>query len=345
MDKTAKRMLVVLLSVLIMIAFMPMMSFADDEESSSSLTATQMSSATELNPGDSIVIPTSGMKIYKFTATKGNAYGIGFNVSGAECDFHIYDSNGAETDCDGGSYGDNHQYWIYTDGISGSSTTYYFTVELTNIDPDSTVKITSSIFNTLLTSRITSKGKGNIYYFYNDGSKDKVTSVETIKGIDSYCALGVATPSLGYAFKGLYIGDTNLKYTMDAALNIITTIPITKLGKSITAKYIKIGTKAKVIQKTRVNVEGCSASNNSNNQAITVKVNSKNKCSKYYMLMKATSNDGEGYAYGCANGTTISSTNCYYQLGQKYTISICGAKKVKGLWVYTPWTKKTVTLK
>ena len=336
MGKTKKRMLVLLLSALIIAAFMPVMSFADDiSNGGSTLTAAQMSGATEIKVGDTVTLPSSGSQVYKFTATDSDCYGFAltcenygyFNIDG-------YNHEGKSSDGNGKMYVTMHnspQFEGYTTyAIYGLEIgeTYYVVVSPTY---DGNGKVTAT-FNKLGASKIKVSGKGRFDAGVNFG----------VIGSFGVGYTGCVKPKLGYAFKGLYYGNDALDLTYETSTTARYYISKAAVGKTIVAKFAKVGVKGKTIQKNKLTISSYSV--NLADNTISFKIKSKAKL-KYYMLSVSGLSDSAS-AYADVSETTGSFTTDFEgaKVGEQYVVNVYRIQKVKGLWVFTPVTQKTITI-
>lgn len=327
-----KKIMLILLSVLITMSFIPMAAFADDPQDT--LTPEQVSSASTVEDGGTLSMPDKGVtSYYKFTANDNYSnYRVCVKLINSDnIDFSAYlyktDESGETVKVSGGtSYGSNLDLYVNLGKIVKGNTYY---VALTNDTGISAKKVTLSgshaipaKFKTPKGTMLTYTGSTNAYTTLTDGTSYQMFECITAKG---------------YGFKGIYSGKTKLDTGGYTKYGVYYLVYSSKLsGKTLSVKCVKIGSKASKVQAAKIT--GLKAVNKGEG---TIRLNWKKSKVKYDKYIIYTHTD-DSYSFK----TTTSTSYGFFDENHDETLYIYvrGVKKIKGINVYTKWSHTELKL-
>lgn len=334
MKKKTRKIMTVLLSVLIIAAFMPVMSFADETVNEAALTSEQIAAAQEITVGGAdIALPSQSASpaVFKFSAARTADYGI----VGGDDDFtvKIYSSDGAFLKSGSSDWDDTTQFHgVKIKNLFVEGATYYIAVSGNSEPANGTfrlVKMTKAIIQT--------NGRGTVYSTnYANGDKSKLKKVDVISG-ESGTFVFTAIPKDNYAFAGVYISGKSVKVDVYDINAFSVDYPSSKAGKTIVVKFKKVSSKAKKAKKAKV--EKINATVKTGSCKISWK--SSQKMSGYMLQIKSGDRGTGSYT----TGTSYTDKELNFKKGRKCTIRIWGVKKVDGTTVFTKCYVKTVIVK
>jgi len=324
MEKSAKRLFAVLLSALIIVAFMPAMVHA----SSDSLTKSQMKKATNVTvvkgskSGTSLKAPKPGKTMYfKFVPKFSGYYGVSSVCKTYQgyVEIQMYNSKGKNT-IDGGSEGINKNT-MYISGSKFKAKKVYY-ISVTSND---NAKIKSAKLNVTAKIKLATVN-GQVKSSWENKTIKTINAVMGQPGCTSMTIL----PSKGYAFKGIYYGKKKLGGVSTSGMNEYKFVfSSAVVGKTLKPVFVKIGDEATSVQ----NMKASDISYTIADKKINVTWTAGTEMNKYFVRI-TPNGDGSEWVEDEATAASYSS-NFNANSGEKYTISIQGAKKIGGYWVYS----------
>lgn len=338
-----KKLLGILLSLCMVMCFMPSLAFADEGSEEPTLTEAQIASAKTIEDGQDILKDIVGGEtvVYKFTVPEGK-YGFLYEYEdGSESwddpEMKLFKTN---------AYGQTMflSEWP-NNGNAGEGSARYFTqdeaeagdeVYMSVKNPESAM-YKNMVFTVFKSAQVKIKctAGGKVRERWSTKTLKKIEMTETVGG--EYVTV---VPKAGYVFKGFYNGKTKLKTSERSSDSYGVIYSKAAVGKTITAKFVKATKAQKKILNTKiVKIKGTVDANGG--VKATWETSTGVKFNEYEIDMSPKSDPGS--IWGTWSETNSLDDPNYGLTPDTWTIKIRGVKTVGGVKVVTPWAKATMS--